>query len=97
MLTSNSNLEIGGEVLGKDSGPELSKLGLEGGVKVEKLGNGKLKDAKVREGFIITSIDNQKIESIEDVTQILSSKRNQGTLIEGIYPNGEKAYYGLPW
>jgi Do/DeqQ family serine protease len=97
MLTSNSNLEIGGAVLGKVSGPELSKLGLEGGVKVEKLGNGKLKDAKVREGFIITSIDNQKIESIEDVTQILSSKRNQGTLIEGIYPNGEKAYYGLPW
>ena len=97
MVAQGSNLEIGGAELATITDTEKAKLGIEGGVKVAKLGNGKLREARIKEGFIITSIDNQKVTEIEDVTQILSNKRNQGTLIEGVYPNGEKAYYGMPW
>lgn len=97
IVASSNSLEIGGAELSNLSSQEKSRLRLEHGVKVEKVGTGKLRDAKVREGFIITSIDHKPVGSVEDVAEILSGKRNEGTLIEGLYPNGEKAYYGLPW
>ncbi len=73
---------------------EKKQLGISNGVKIENLQSGKLRTAGIREGFIITSIDNQKIESAQQVEQIFSEKKG-GILIEGIYPNGMKAYYGF--
>ena len=73
---------------------ELSKLGIEGGVKVKDLQNGKLQNAGIREGFIITSIDNKPVDDAEDVSNYLEKKQG-GVLIEGVYANGMKAYYGF--
>jgi len=73
---------------------ELSRLGIEAGVKVKELETGKLKSAGLREGFIITSIDNRPIRSAEEVIQYLDNKKG-GVLIEGVYPNGMRAYYGF--
>lgn len=73
---------------------EMSKLGITGGVKVTSLESGKLKNAGIREGFIITKIDKQQIKNIKDVETILQSKKG-GVLVEGIYPNGMRAYYGF--
>ncbi|MBL7923615.1 MAG: Do family serine endopeptidase [Bacteroidia bacterium] len=73
---------------------DLSKLGLENGVKVKELQTGKLKSAGLREGFIITSIDNKTVKSPSDVMEYLGSKKG-GVLIEGVYPNGMRAYYGF--
>jgi serine protease Do len=98
LLARNENtLDLGGAVLKEISAQERARFGLKGGVRIERLSAGKLKEAKVREGFIITAIDNQPVATVEDVTRILDNKKGQGTLIEGVYPNGEKAYYGLPW
>ncbi|AHM61620.1 serine protease [Flammeovirgaceae bacterium 311] len=97
IVAKSNTLEIGGSVLGNLSDAEKARLKVKNGVKVEKIGAGKLKDAKIREGFIITSIDHKPVTNVEEVAGILSGKRNEGTLIEGVYPNGEKAYYGLPW
>ncbi len=76
------------------SGSELKKLGIKSGVKIITLTPGKLRSAGIKEGFIITSIDNKEMNSAEDVAEILRAKRG-GVLIEGIYPNGMKAYYGF--
>ena len=73
---------------------ERKQLGINNGVKIENLQAGKLRSAGIREGFIITSIDNQKIENAQQVEQIFSEKKG-GILVEGIYPNGMKAYYGF--
>ncbi len=97
IVAKSNSLEIGGSELVNLSDAEKAKLKIKGGVKVEKIGAGKLRDAKVKEGFIITSIDHKPVQNVEEVAGILSGKRNEGTLIEGMYPNGEKAYYGLPW
>ncbi|MFZ6052333.1 Do family serine endopeptidase [Halocola ammonii] len=70
------------------------KLNISGGAKIESLGEGKFKNIGIKEGFIITSIDRNKIESPEDLEKVLSSKSG-GVLIEGVYPNGTKAYYGF--
>lgn len=70
------------------------RLGLQGGVKVIKLSSGKLLSAGIREGFIITTIDKKPIMSTEDLSNVLTSKTG-GVLIEGVYPSGQKAYYGF--
>ena len=83
-----------GAELAEVNGQDKSKLGIEGGVKIKELSTGKLKNAGLKEGFIITSIDNKKVDSVNDVTSYLQNKKG-GVLIEGIYPNGMRAYYGF--
>ena len=73
---------------------EMKKLGIESGVKVNKLQLGKLRSAGVREGFIITGIDKKIVKTPDDILTILNNKKG-GVLIEGIYPNGMRAYYGF--
>ncbi len=85
-------------VLGADmvaaSASELKALHLENGVKVTNINGGKLRSSGIREGFIITRIDQVPVREPKDVLRALDDKRG-GVLIEGVYPNGMKAYYGL--
>jgi serine protease Do len=72
----------------------LRKLGIDHGVQITELGDGLLRNAGIREGYVITEIDKKPIRSVEDVSKILSNK-NGGVLLEGIYPNRVRAYYGF--
>lgn len=76
------------------AGEDLKRLGITNGLKISKLENGKLKSAGIREGFIITSIDKKAVGSPEELKQILENKKG-GVLIEGVYPNGMRAYYAF--
>ncbi len=73
---------------------DMQKLNIQNGLRIAKLAAGKLASAGIREGFIITSIDHKKINSIEDVKNAVDNKKN-GILIEGVYSNGMRAYYGF--
>ena len=73
---------------------QKDKLGLESGVQITEIRSGKLKSAGIREGFIVTRIDKRKINSAEELVAALENKKG-GILLEGIYPNGAKAYYGF--
>jgi len=84
---------LGGTFENVNSG-EMNKLGLKGGVKISKLNEGKLRSSGIREGFIITSIDKKPIQTTDDLENALKTKQG-GVLIEGIYPNGMRAYYGF--
>jgi Do/DeqQ family serine protease len=76
--------------------PEKLKqdLGIDNGLQIVGLSNGKLRDAGIREGFIITQIDGQPIKTEADLASALSNKKG-GVLVEGIYPNRTRAYYGF--
>ena len=76
---------------------EMKKLNIQNGLKITKLAAGKLLSAGMKVGFIITNIDHKKISSIEDLKGSLENRKNtgQGILIEGVYPNGMRAYYGF--
>lgn len=76
--------------------PEKLKqdLGIDNGLQIVGLSNGKLRDAGIREGFIITQIDGQPIKTEDDLASALSNKKG-GVLVEGIYPNRTRAYYGF--
>ena len=73
---------------------DLSKLNIPSGVKIAKLQAGKLANAGIKEGFIITSVDKKKVSNIKDIQNMLENKTG-GVLIEGMYPNGMRAYYGF--
>ncbi|MES2593327.1 MAG: trypsin-like peptidase domain-containing protein [Bacteroidota bacterium] len=73
---------------------EKKKLSIEHGLRISKLNAGKLLSAGIREGFIITNVDKKKVTTVEDIKTALENKKG-GVLIEGIYPNGMRAYYGF--
>ena len=84
---------LGAELV-KASPDELKALNIDGGVKVVTINGGRLRSSGIKEGFIITHIDRDKITSPQDITHALENRRG-GVLIEGVYPNGVRAYYGL--
>ncbi len=73
---------------------EKDKLSINNGLKIIKLETGKLRSAGIKEGFIITKIDKKPIYTTDDIKKGLNNKKG-GVLIEGIYPNGMRAYYGF--
>ncbi len=72
----------------------LRKLGIDHGVQVTDIGEGLLQNAGIREGYVITEIDKKPIHTADDVNKILSNKSG-GVLLEGVYPNRVRAYYGF--
>jgi len=88
---SNNKLGAG---FGELSDQERQKLGITGGVKVEELQEGILRDEGVKEGFIITGVNKQPVNSVEELNKILRNLKG-GVLIEGVYPDGTAAYYAF--
>ncbi|MBL7952656.1 MAG: trypsin-like peptidase domain-containing protein [Flavobacteriales bacterium] len=89
---------VGSSSLGAEFGAasvsELKSLGLEHGVKVTTINGGKFRSSGIKEGFIITRIDQEAIKDPAQLAKLLENKRG-GVLVEGVYPNGTRAYYGL--
>jgi Do/DeqQ family serine protease len=84
---------LGGTLVNVDK-ETAKKNDISGGVQVQKLGSGLLKNTRIQEGFIITSVDGQDVNSIDDLKSILSN--SSGTVrLEGIYP-GYDGTYGYP-
>ena len=73
---------------------EKHRLQLNYGVKIVELGAGKLKNAGIKEGFIITRINRKPVYKVDNIKYILKNI-NGGVLIEGVYPNGTFAYYAF--
>ena len=85
-------------VLGAEFGPITAKdkerLKIDEGIQVLNLTKGKLKDAGVKIGFIITDINKIAVSSVEDIKRALSQSNNKKPiLVEGVYPSGEWTYY----
>jgi serine protease Do len=75
------------------SAGELKEMGLTGGVRVKKLSEGKLSsNTNMREGFIITKIDNKPINTVDELKSALANKKG-GVMIEGRYPDYPGQYF----
>jgi Do/DeqQ family serine protease len=85
--------QLGGTLVTIDKAT-AKKNDIPGGVQVQKLGNGLLKNTRIQEGFIITSVDGQDVTSVEGLNSILANAT--GTVrLEGVYP-GYDGTYGYP-
>ena len=98
MKGDTSIVRVPTSALGAKFGPvsqkELAKLQIDGGVKVVSLSKGKLKEAGVKEGFIITEINKIPVGSEEDVDRVyMRSDNKKPILVEGFYPDKGYAYY----
>ncbi len=71
---------------------DKEELGIRYGIKITELANGKFKDAGIKKGFIITQVNKSAVSEVEELKRIIKNSRG-GILVEGIYPNGEVAYY----
>ena len=72
---------------------EASELNIKGGVKVSSIKSGIIsKHTNLRQGFIITKVDERPISSKKELMNILSSKEG-GVMLEGIYQDIPGTYY----
>ena len=75
-------------------------LGISNGVQVQGLKSGAIKDAGVKDGFIITEINDQPVNSTDDVeyvyNQVMKSGNDERVMfLKGLYPTGKKYYYAV--
>ena len=73
---------------------EKKELSIKNGIKIKTLNAGKLKSQGLTEGMIITKVNNELIQTVEQLT----NKLNQGSSVvwlEVISPTGEKLFVGF--
>lgn len=84
----------------KISADTKQHLGISNGVQVQGLKSGAFKDAGVKDGFIITEINDTPVNSTDDVeyiyNQVMKSDSDEHVMfLKGIYPTGKKYYYAV--
>lgn len=84
------------DILGAEFQPitegDKRRLGIENGIKVSALSDGKLSKVGVRKGFIITSVNKIPVNSVKALSDILEDVEG-GVMIEGVYGDGSNTYY----
>lgn len=79
---------------------ELRQLEISYGVKVTGLEEGRFKDAGIRDGFIILTINDKRVTSPDEVDNIynaiIKGDGDKVMFIKGIYPTGKTAFYAVP-
>ena len=73
---------------------EQKELNILTGVKIKSLNTGKLKSLGLKEGMIILKINNETVESVEQVTTKLNNS-NRGILLEIITESGKREFVGF--
>lgn len=93
-VTTRKAMDLLGASFEELSKEDLEELDLKYGVQVTDLQSGKLMSAGVRKGFIITTINNTPIKSVDDIEKIIENTKG-GVYIEGEYPSGRPGYYAF--
>ena len=93
-VTTRKAMDLLGATFEQLSKEDLEELDLKYGVQVTDLQSGKLMSAGVRKGFIITTINNTPIKSVDDIEKIIENAKG-GVYIEGEYPSGRPGYYAF--
>lgn len=92
VVTTNIGSTLGAELttLSKE---KARQYGIEGGVVVTKMTPGKpLSRTRMGDGFIITSVNNKDVTSLEELTKVLANANSGTVSLEGIYPGYDGAY-----
>lgn len=92
-LLTKEDIDVSETLGGKfvDAGEKLCReLDIRGGVQVTGIkADGLLARARVKEGFVITHINNRSVYSVSDLKKLTGKIQS----IDGIYPNGRAASY----
>ncbi|MDE7403088.1 MAG: Do family serine endopeptidase [Muribaculaceae bacterium] len=98
-LTKKGDFSELGCAFMKISAETKQHLGISNGVQVQGLKGGPVKDAGVKDGFIITEINDMPVNSSDDIeyayNQVMKSADDKVLLLKGIYPTGKKYFYAV--
>lgn len=90
--------ELLGAVFKELSDRQKQQFGISYGIEVVEANNGKLKDAGITKGYIILTVNDQRISTSDDldnlVERVLRSSEDEKILVvKGMYPTGRTKYY----
>ena len=72
---------------------ELKKLGIQSGVRVGRLYNGKLRnETDIQEGFIVTKMGGEPVKSVQEFIKKLEQNKG-GVFLSGVYPDSDGEFY----
>ncbi len=94
IMKSESPVKMLGATFRQLNDEERTKYFVNGGAVVTDPGKGSIAKSQIRKGFVITSVNNATINSVNDLQQALSSGRN--LQLGGFYPGYQgMSYYTL--
>ena len=93
-VTEDGSVAFYGSKIRKAPKETLDRLGLKNGVEIVSVGSGKLLDAGASEGFVILYVNDQAVNSPEDVVDI-AKKSRRAVYIEGVTATGRASYFGF--
>lgn len=74
---------------------EKKELNVQSGVKIKSLNAGKLKSLGLEPNMIITKVNNEVVETVEQLTAKLNGNTSKGILLEVMTQSGKKDYVGF--
>ncbi|MGB3547635.1 MAG: Do family serine endopeptidase [Saprospiraceae bacterium] len=93
-VASNDVLAALGGEFKELSREEANRMNLRGGVVIDRVNEGFLKDqTEIEPGFIVTHVDRQPVASVEDFEKMVKRHRGDGVLLQGRYPDSSRNYY----
>jgi len=97
IVRKDDSYKIEGASLRNATEDELKKYDEEAGIIIEDVENGKWREHGIKDGFLITSINNRPVKDVNELRSILRASAGEGILIKGKYPGGDEEYYGMGW
>ena len=77
---------------------QKEQLGIKYGLQIIKLNVGKLEEAGIPQGFIILRVNDEPINTLNDLQKIVketSASKEKVLYIQGVFPTGKKAYFAV--
>ena len=100
VVTAQSSSDVLGATFKEVNEKTKKQLGLEFGIEIKTLSKGKLAEVGIKPGFIILKINDQAINSADEIQTIYDAAMNNGKpekvlFIIGVYPNGRIIPYAI--
>ncbi|WP_128547481.1 Do family serine endopeptidase [Larkinella soli] len=76
------------------SAADAKRLGVSGGVRIKRIGDGKMAETDIEEGFIILKANGKAVKTVKDLQAAMTTtKEGEGLMLIGMYPNSSRMYY----
>jgi len=96
ILRGDNANTVFGAIFEEITNRDRQSLRIRSGIKVKDVGEGDLKELGIRNGFIITAVNDKPVNSAKDIQNIINSVEPKGRImISGVYPNGQVTWYGF--
>lgn len=81
----NSDLGLMLQPISRD---DMSRLNIKSGLKIVEIRQGRFMGSGITEGFVITKVNGNAVNTKTDLENALKNNRSRRTNMEGVYPNG---------